>query len=257
MEIGFVEQCSRSNTSELMILSVDQVLRLSGLLVEDIEESVFLSREKRFLTQEVVCRSLHVPRSHVLTAGNKQSDYGRSLVVKTNMDYWRPSSKDPIDFMDQMLKSENTKMDRISSIRDNSQFKSVDKVVIDFSFSTDSFKELKNLKLVRSIRSYREFKRARNFGGNRHILMINRVGENQVVTSVQTVSVLKLDMDIKCSIILYARDEEWLTGMTEDNQLLLVRVNQHSWLKVERETEDSIIFLSIKDHKSKRFNCLC
>ena len=144
IETGFVEQwCSRSSVSEVAILSVNQQVRLSESPVEEIKDSLFESVEKRALRQEAVCRLLYVPSSHILTAGN-QSDDGRSLVVKTNMDY-RRTSQDFSIIMDRVEESD-TKMDSISSIRDNSQYKSVDKVIIDFSYSMDRFQMFKNPK---------------------------------------------------------------------------------------------------------------
>ena len=52
--------------------------------------------------------------------------------------------------------------------------------------------------------------------------MVDRVGESQVVTSMQTVSVQKFDMGIKCSNRLSARKEEWLVRVSEVNQSQLL-----------------------------------
>ena len=77
--------------------------------------------------------------------------------------------------------------------------------------------------------------------------MVDQVGESQVVTSLQTVSVLKFDTGIKCSI-------RWSAGLvvrvSEVNQSqLLLSANQ---LRLKREAEDLIIISYIEDSKCKR-----
>ena len=216
--------------------------------------------------------------NHVSTAG-KQSDDGRSLVVKTNKDY-RKTPKDFSIITDRIEESENTKLDIICSIRYSSQFiKSVDEVRSDkkcvngFSYSMDSSQSSKIPKDMTRIRVSKIVTRQKSVNvevseppdisqsADQRIISTCEQDSDDIdspeelgtircireskkcivedLSMVDRVRESQVDNSLRIAKDLRARDEEWLATMFENNQ--------RQWSALEPINQRSRIELETED----------
>ena len=264
MGTGIAEQWrSRSTASEVLVLAVDQPVRLleSSSVVEEVEYSVFQSGETIVLRQDAVCKPLQASCSHVLIADD-QSEDGRVVMVKMDMDYYRRPFDSVIrNIVDRAQESENSMLISTSSIRVISQVSEQRIVIV-------RLQDLNNMaclqpfsdpnQSVMSIRSCREYRTGCIVEDDRHLLVFGRVIESRVDSSMQIVKGIRLHLDKSVIILQHyqARESEWTARMSENDQLPWLseqRVYQYPWL--DQEGEYSTIDLFIEDLEWKMLEC--